>query len=165
MLVLDALQFATAKHSGQFRKVSNEPYITHPLRVSYLLASFKGSSKHMDELLAAALLHDTLEDTDTSFEELASKFGELVATMVFELTSDETEIAVIGKKEYLKKKMVGMSSYSLTIKLVDRLANIMDNPTQKTIDDTKEILKHLTNKRILTPTQYAIINAMNNILY
>lgn len=159
MKVLKAIEFATKKHNGQFRKVSNEPYITHPLKVSYLLPSFK-KSKNMDDLLCAALLHDTLEDTETSFDEISFSFGPLVASLVYELTSDTVQIEKLGKKEYLTKKMLNMSSYGLTIKLVDRLANIMDNPTEKTKIDTKEILNILLEQRNLNKTQFKIVQTI-----
>lgn len=157
MLVLKAINFATKKHIGQVRKVSQEPYITHPLKVSYLLASFKQQSKNMDELLCAALLHDTLEDTNTTFEEISTEFSPLVASIVEELTSDTDDITKVGKKQYLMKKMQGMSSYALTIKLVDRLANLMDNPTEKTKQDTREIIDYLITNRDMSKTQMKII--------
>lgn len=156
MKVLQAIEFAKQKHNGQTRKFSGDPYFTHPLKVSYLLASFK-TSKHMDELLCAALLHDTIEDTETSFKEIEEVFGELVASLVFELTSNENEIKKVGKKQYLMKKMLGMSSYALTLKLVDRLANLMDNPTEKTKQDTKEIMDYIVANRELSKTQFKII--------
>lgn len=163
MLVLKALQYAMKKHEGQVRKVSNEPYISHPLKVSYLLATFK-KSKKIDELLCAALLHDTIEDTDATFNEIASEFTPLVASLVFELTSDEDQIKAIGKKEYLKKKMVAMSSYGLTLKLVDRLANLMDHPSDKQKSDTVEILIHLKQNRKLNETQKRIIDEIFIVL-
>ena len=81
-LIFKAIQFATKKHKGQFRKVSNSEYISHPVAVSYLVASFK-KSKNLDELICACLLHDTLEDTDTDFVELAKEFTPLIASLVF----------------------------------------------------------------------------------
>lgn len=163
MLAIKALLFAQKKHEGQFRKVSKEPYIYHPIKVCYLLALFK-KSKNLDELLAVANLHDTLEDTDTTFEELTKEFTPLVASLVFELTSDENEIKKIGKKEYLKKKLIGLSSYGLTLKLVDRLANMMDNPTDQSKIDTKEILDHLIANRKCNNTQLRIISEIRKYI-
>lgn len=163
MLVLKALKYAMTKHEGQVRKVSKEPYISHPLKVSYLLASFK-KSKKLDELLCAALLHDVIEDTETTFKDIAEEFTPLIASLVFELTSDEEEIKKIGKKEYLKKKLSNMSSYGLTIKLVDRLANMMDNPTDQSKKDTKEILEHIKSHRKVNPTQLKIIEEIFKII-
>lgn len=163
MLILKALNYAMEKHSGQFRKVSKEPYISHPIKVSYLLASFK-QSKKIDELLCVALLHDTLEDTNATFEEIASLFTPLIASLVFELTQDEEEIKKIGKLSYLKKKMVAMSSYGLTLKLVDRLANMMDHPSDQSKLDTREILNHLLSHRKCNNTQKRIIEEIFKII-
>lgn len=163
MLVLKALNYAMEKHKGQVRKISQEPYISHPLKVSYLLASFK-QSKKLDELLCVALLHDTLEDTNATFDEIASLFTPLVASLVFELTSDEDQIKKIGKMAYLKKKMVGMSSYALTLKLVDRLANMTDHPSDKAKSDTREILTYLVENRKCNNTQNKIIEEILKIV-
>ena len=151
-MVLDALLFANEKHEGQSRKGTGLPYITHPLAVSYLVAKFK-KSKHLTEIVVACILHDILEDTATTFAELAERFTPLVASLVLELTSDKLEIASIGKLEYLKKKMEGMSSYALVIKLADRLHNISDHPTEKTVRDTVELVQHIAKKRKLTLPQ------------
>lgn len=119
-----AITFATKKHEGQFRKVSLQPYITHPLAVSYIVASFK-KSKKLDELIAAAILHDTLEDINTTFDELTKEFSPLISSLVLELTSDKNEIKNLGKTQYLKKKLLGISSYGLTLKLCDRLRELL----------------------------------------
>lgn len=158
-LVLKALDFARAKHAGQVRKVTNQPYISHPIAVSYIVASFK-HSKHHEELLAASFLHDTLEDTDTSFVELGVEFGELVASIVFELTDDEKAIQELGKLEYHKTKLVAMSSHALVIKLADRLHNIMDHPTVKMVRDTLELMAHLKKNRRLTQTHKRLVLAI-----
>jgi (p)ppGpp synthase/HD superfamily hydrolase len=162
-LVLKAIEFASKKHKGQVRKVSNSPYITHPLAVSYIVSSFKRST-HLDEILAACLLHDTLEDTNTTFIELAKEFTPLVASLVYELTSDEAQIKKMGKKNYLTVKMYGMSSYALVIKLADRLHNISDSPTLKMVNDTREMLVGLEQRRKLSKTHKAIIKEIRNVI-
>ena len=82
------------------------------------------------------------EDTFCSYIEIEREFGPLVASIVMELTSDEESIEKMGKNEYLKNKMVNMSKYALTLKLVDRLANILDTPKQKYIQDTLVLLTY-----------------------
>ncbi len=82
------------------------------------------------------------EDTFCSYIEIEREFGPLVASIVMELISNEESIEKIGKNEYLKNKMVNMSKYSLTLKLVDRLANILDTPKQKYIQDTLVLLTY-----------------------
>ena len=157
MLILKALEFAKEKHKNQIRKVSKAEYVTHPIAVSYLLASYK-KSKNMEYLLCAALLHDTLEDTDTTIEEIKDIFGEFVSNLVVELTSDPNEIKNIGKNEYLKNKLLKISSYALTIKLVDRLSNILDNPTDKYKSDTIDLVLFLEKNRRLNRTQKVILS-------
>lgn len=163
MLVIKAIQFASAKHDGQKRKGSGLPYVTHPIIVAYLLAKFK-QSKRLEELMAAAILHDTLEDTDTNFVELATEFTPFVAGLVLELTSDEKEIKKIGKNEYMKIHLCGMSSYALTLKLVDRLSNIMDEPTTKYLSDTMELMGHIESKRKLSDTQIRLVDEIRKVI-
>ena len=155
-MVLDALLFATEQHDGQVRRGTALPYITHPVAVSYIVAQFK-RSRHLPDLVTAAILHDVLEDTETSFADLATRFTPLVASLVQELTSDAAEIARVGKREYLKSKMVGISSYALVIKLADRLHNISDRPTPKMVADTLEILAHVQTTRRLTAAQQRLV--------
>ncbi len=162
-MILKAIKFATKKHKGQKRKVSGEDYITHPILVSYLLPKYK-KSKKMEELIVACILHDVIEDTKTSYNEILKNFGPLVTNLVMELTSDKEEIKKIGKNEYLKKKLIGISSYALTIKLVDRLANISDYPTEKYKQDTKDLLDFLVKNRKINQTQHKIvIDILNKI--
>jgi (p)ppGpp synthase/HD superfamily hydrolase len=162
-LLLKAMLFANKKHKGQYRKFDNSPYITHPMAVSYIVSSFK-KSKHLEEILCACWLHDTLEDCDVTFIELARMFTPLVASLVFELTSDNAEIKRLGKHVYLMVKMVGISSYALIIKLADRLHNVSDHPTEKTLTETRAILDYLEKNRKLSKTHKAIIKEIRIIL-
>lgn len=161
--MIKAIQFAVIKHHGQLRKVSKKPYVTHPIEVGQLVSQYK-VSKNIEPIIDAAILHDVLEDTDSTFIELATEFSPLVASLVLELTSDPKQLAAIGKNEYLKKKMLGMSSYALLIKLCDRLSNIKDNPTVKSVEETKEILEYLKNHRKLSTTHLKIISDIELIL-
>jgi guanosine-3',5'-bis(diphosphate) 3'-pyrophosphohydrolase len=80
-LVLKAAQFAAQKHRDQHRKdVRSTPYINHPRELAHVLSSEGGVTDPV--VLAAALLHDTIEDTETSYEELRGTFGTLVADTV-----------------------------------------------------------------------------------
>jgi guanosine-3',5'-bis(diphosphate) 3'-pyrophosphohydrolase len=154
-MLLRAIRFADRKHKGQKRKVSGDEYFTHPLMVSYLLAKYK-RSKNLEMLLAASVLHDTVEDTKTSYTEILREFGAGVMSLVQELTSDKEAIQKVGKNEYLKKKMIGISSYALVIKLIDRLSNVTDSPTDKYVADTIDLLKYLKKNRKLSKTHKAI---------
>ena len=137
-----AIAFAMKKHEGQIRKGSGLPYITHPISVFALVKKFK-ESKNWEDLCCAALLHDTLEDTDTTFEELVREFGVLVATIVFECTNDEKEIKRIGKEAYMKKKVTGISSYALFLKLCDQFDNLSDRPSRKLYVRITELILHI----------------------
>lgn len=125
-----AWDFAKEKHEGQVRKFSNKPYFdAHVQKVNGILRKYTTDP----ELLAASLLHDLLEDCyDDKYvghQVIKSLFGERVADIVFELTSDKNEIdnEYFGSKsDYLIDKMLNMSDDALTIKLCDRLQNISD---------------------------------------
>jgi (p)ppGpp synthase/HD superfamily hydrolase len=119
MLIYEAIKFADRRHKGQKRKATGLPYITHPIAVSYLLAQYK-VSKRLEELVAACILHDVLEDTKTTHAQLARKFGALVASLVYELTNDPVQVAKVGKAAYQRAKMAGMSNYGLLCKLAGR---------------------------------------------
>ena len=162
----DVLEFATKKHKGQKRDDGQE-YIVHPIRVANIVNEYKGKySSNKKILLAAALLHDTLEDTYTSYKELAEKFGKYVASLVLELTTADYACNYKGKAVYLSEKMEHMTSYALTIKLADRLDNISDlhgcseAKKQKTIKDTIYILDYLEKRRELTKSQIMLIDAI-----
>jgi hypothetical protein len=101
-----------------------------------------------------------LEDTATTFAELTEVFSPLVASLVFELTNDQEAIKVMGKLDYHKKKLSGISNYGLVIKLADRLHNVSDNPSDKMLTDTIELLLHVKKVRRLTGSQSKIVKAI-----
>lgn len=164
------LQFATQAHAGQTRS-SGEPYISHPISVAQTVEKHK-KSKNLDALIAAAYLHDTIEDTDTTHEDLEKMFGGLVASLVQELTSDKEQISRVGKTEYLSKKMAhDMSSYALVIKLADRLDNVQDITTAKTPawrakyrEETERILDYIEKNRVLSGTHKRLVGLIRNKL-
>lgn len=82
-----ALCFAIEKHSGQTRKFSDAPYILHPMEA----AAIVGTMTDDRTVLAAAVLHDTVEDTDTTLEEIEEKFGRRVALLVMTETEEKRE--------------------------------------------------------------------------
>ena len=123
MSLAHAATFSAKKHEKQFRKSSGSPYITHPRGVYKLLKDLRIKDV---EILVSAYLHDTLEDTNTSYNEIKKEFSKNVADTVKDLTSDTRKIEIIGKPQYLLKKMLSMPDNSLTIKLADRLQNLDD---------------------------------------
>jgi (p)ppGpp synthase/HD superfamily hydrolase len=116
-----AKEFATSKHEGQFRKFSKDKYINHPAAVAKTVEDVGGTP----EMIAAAWLHDVVEDCDVAITEIESEFGPKVAKLVGEVTNPP-DIKKIGKSKYIADKMNTMSSEALTIKLSDRLNNVSD---------------------------------------
>ena len=163
---LKALRFATAAHKGQTRK-SGDPYISHPKEVARFVKQFK-KSNNLSALIQAAYLHDTIEDTDTTHEDLVKQFGGLVADMVKELTSDKEAIQALGKGEYIAGKMAKMSSWALVVKLADRLANVQDidsRPSEfqrRYAAQTKQAIDRLRSDRYLSATHNKIISAIED---
>jgi (p)ppGpp synthase/HD superfamily hydrolase len=170
LYMMPAQDFATTKHGTQTRR-DGSPYITHPARVAQHVQRVKGHSKNYSDIEAAAWLHDTVEDTDTTFDEIERHYGSSVATMVKELTSDKAEIAKVGKTAYLQQKLKGMSNYALIIKLADRLDNVSDLMTANNPEwaikyaiQTQDILEYLIKNRDLTTPQLRLIGEINEMI-
>lgn len=117
-----ALVFAREKHNGAKRKFNGEEYINHPMRVCNIVREFTEN----EQLLCVALLHDTLEDTNTTGEELEKSFGLQIASMVLYLTNNKEILKKTGKADYLCMKMNSIHPDVLLIKLADRLDNVSD---------------------------------------
>jgi (p)ppGpp synthase/HD superfamily hydrolase len=157
-LTKQALAFAIERHAGQIRKVSGLPYIVHPMEVYAITRKYKESA-NIDALGAIALLHDILEDTPTTHEELLNRFGPLVADTVRELTNDEVAITALGKEKYIDEKLLELSSYALVVKLADMLANVGENPTEKTVQRIEHHCVFLLfSDRRLSETHRALIS-------
>ncbi|MFW6173559.1 MAG: HD domain-containing protein [Elusimicrobiota bacterium] len=121
-LIKAAEKFATKKHHGQTRKFTGKPYIIHPQQVSELVSNYGGSL----DMIAAAWLHDVMEDCGVKFEKIKEKFGDKVAKLVKELTIPPYADKSGKKSDYIAKEMEIMSSDGLTIKLCDRLSNVLN---------------------------------------
>lgn len=120
-IVLRAYRVAERAHQGQTRK-SGDPYITHPVAVATILAEIG----MMPVTLAAALLHDTVEDTDYSLDQCREEFGDEIALMVDGVTKlDKIAYGAAAQSETVRKMIVAMSRdiRVLVIKLADRLHN------------------------------------------
>jgi guanosine-3',5'-bis(diphosphate) 3'-pyrophosphohydrolase len=119
-----ALGFASRKHSQQRRKDADaSPYINHPIALVSILALEAGINDR--DTLCAALLHDTIEDTDTSVEELVETFGAEVAALVQEVTDDK-RLPKEERKQLQIEHAIHLSSKARLVKLADKIANLRD---------------------------------------
>ncbi len=122
--LLRAAAFAAGKHNGQKRKgKEGEPYINHPIAVANLLASIGGISNI--EILNAALLHDTIEDTATTKEELIENFGVRTAEIVCEVTDDKSLPKLVRKQRQIDHAP-HLSDEAKLVKLADKINNVTD---------------------------------------
>ena len=123
-LVLRAARFAAWKHRDQRRKGRGAlPYINHPLDLAHVLW-FEGDVTD-PVTLAAALLHDTLEDTQTTYQELQGEFGERVASIVMEVTDEPTVNWRARKKLQISRARLA-SLEAKRVKLADKICNLRD---------------------------------------
>ena len=120
-------RFAKQKHdaTGAIRKHSGDPYWVHPEGVAKIAAAYGGT----DIEIQAAMAHDTLEDTNCSYEELEEMFGDEVASIVREVTNDTEEVDRLGKEQYINLELINLSHPALFVKLCDMYYNQMDFPT------------------------------------
>ncbi|MBR0949391.1 HD domain-containing protein [Bradyrhizobium canariense] len=136
-LISKAAHLAARRHNGMARKGrGNEPYINHLAEVANLLAAATDGADA--ELVAAGWLHDAIEDTDTTREELAQKFSERVASLVVECTDDMS----LPKAERRRRQVIDApkkSAGARLIKIADKISNIgagiHSGPTAEERDD------------------------------
>jgi guanosine-3',5'-bis(diphosphate) 3'-pyrophosphohydrolase len=124
--ILEAATVAVSRHHGQLRKGVDAPYALHPLRVASLVAGADPPpGANLSTCLVAALLHDTLEDTDWSAGGVEAAFGGEVASLVSELTQDRT-LPKAERRERMIAHCASMSPGARFIKLADRLDNMRE---------------------------------------
>lgn len=122
--LLEAASFAARKHRDQRRRDAEaSPYINHPLAVARVLAAEGGVTD--EELLVAALLHDTVEDTQTTCEELEREFGPVVAGLVVEVTDDK-DLPKTVRKELQVRHAPRASDVAKQLKIADKICNVRD---------------------------------------
>jgi len=120
--LLDALNFAAQKHKNQTRKDGKIPYINHPIQVANILAQ---NGETDISLLSAALLHDTIEDTNTSEKEILENFGQEVLQIVLDCTDDK----YLSSQERKAKQISSASSKcraAKVLKIADKICNVTD---------------------------------------
>ena len=152
-LIRNAYEYAKKKHFSQ-KRITGDEYITHPLNVAWILTDVKADGK----AISAALLHDTIEDSDSTFEEISNLFGTDVANIVDGVTkinrlnfsSDSEQMAANQRKI-----LVGLSSdvRVLIVKLADRLHNMR---TLYVLSEAKQKRKAKETLEILTPVAHRL---------
>lgn len=120
-LVKDALETARRAHAGQLRKgTDGRPFIEHPLAVAERLVE----QRYGDDVLAAALLHDVVEKSETSLEEVRSQFGDRVGDLVEVMTEDESIPVYEERKEEHRQRAAAADPAALAIFAADKLTNV-----------------------------------------
>lgn len=123
-LFIRALAFAAHKHRDQRRKDAGaSPYINHPIALADVLANEGGVTDPV--VLCAAVLHDTIEDTETTAEELTTLFGAAVTAVVLEVTDDKTLDKGLRKRLQIEHAPY-LSAEAKLVKLADKICNLRD---------------------------------------
>ena len=137
-----AFEFAEAAHREQTRESDAAPFILHPLEVAVLLAN----REFDDEVVAAALLHDAIEDTPTTADDLRSEFGDRISELVSSLSDDESIADYADRKAALRDQVASAGPDALAIFAADKVAKarevratVVRNP-EKPLDEAK--LRH-----------------------
>ncbi len=168
-LIERAFVAADLAHTGQLRK-SGDPYITHPLAVAKILADLGIGSV----TIAAALLHDTVEDTDYNLEMLRADFGDEVAMLVDGVTKlDKVKFGDHAQAETVRKMVVAMSKdiRVLVIKLCDRLHNartwgfVPVETARRKAQETLEIYAPLANRLGINTLKWELEDISFSVLY
>lgn len=142
-----ALEFARKAHEGQRRKYSQEAYIEHPLRVAELVRSVV----HTPEMICAAYLHDVVEDTPVSLQDIERKFGRKIRDLVEELT-DEYEnknYPHLNRRQRKQKEVQRQAEISPEAKTI-KLADVIDNTRDILKNDPGFARKYISEMQSLT---------------
>ena len=116
----NAIAYAVEKHRNGLRKGTKMPYIVHPLEVMHNLM-LMGADKN---LMAAGVLHDTVEDTDATLEEIAAKFGDDVAALVSSHTEKDKSLSWKTRKEIALEHLKHANKREQMLVLADKLSNM-----------------------------------------
>lgn len=123
-LLMKALEFAAFKHKDQCRKDANaSPYINHPISLANILCN-EGHISDVD-VICGALLHDTIEDTDATANEMETEFGKKIRDMVMEVTDDKS-LPKLERKRLQIEHAPHISNEAKLVKLADKISNLRD---------------------------------------
>jgi (p)ppGpp synthase/HD superfamily hydrolase len=165
----DLLDVAVLKafkyHHNQQRKFCDEPYVYHCLRVGSLVGDYTND----EDLVIAGVLHDIVEDTEATLDDVRRWFGNDVANLVDELTNDLKQLRLMGKRNYMFEKFSNLSDGALIVKSLDRLDNLtgLINSTapfkfiQRYVRETDYVLENLD--RELLPVHKTLLHNLGFI--
>ncbi len=134
-----ALSFASVKHASQKRKADGTPYINHLIEVASILSS-EGGIVDLD-ILSAAILHDVLEDTNTTKKQLQHEFGSHITNIVVEL-SDDKNLERKERKAMALQKILNASAEARLIKIADIISNLIHLPGDWSFEKTQEYINY-----------------------
>jgi (p)ppGpp synthase/HD superfamily hydrolase len=117
-LTRDALAFADARHAGQTRDLDGLPFVTHPVEVACLLHE----AGYRDEVVAAGVLHDVLEDTDADHAELEARFGRRVADLVDAVSDDPSIEDRAERKAALRRQVAAAGECAAAVFAADKVS-------------------------------------------
>lgn len=151
--VAQAKRFATRKHgeTGAVRKATGQPYIVHPEGVAALVKENGGD----DEQIQAAWLHDTIEDTGATYDDIVEKFGKRVADIVSEVTN-KPHLKKSEKEAYMTNKLKNLSHDALLVKLCDMRYNRFDHAPASQAERIERNIKDLMSSRELTDAEWKL---------
>ncbi len=143
--IKEAIDFAKAAHAGQVRKYTGEEYYTHPLEVARIVHTHVVD--HTQEMIVAAVLHDTVEDTDTTIEDIRIAFGDTVAEYVFFLS----DVSVPSDGNRAVRKLLDRSHIAKAPAAVKsiKLADLIDNTKSITAHDPRFAKVYMAEKVLL----------------
>jgi guanosine-3',5'-bis(diphosphate) 3'-pyrophosphohydrolase len=154
-LIVRALEFAANKHRDQRRKDAQaSPYINHPIALANVLVH--EGQVNDPTVLSAALLHDTVEDTQTTAAELREVFGEKIASIVLEVTDDKNLIKAERKRLQIEHA-AHISREAKLVKLADKICNVRD------VADHPPAKWDLTRRREYFEWAKAVVDQMRGI--
>jgi len=120
--IFSAIEFAAKAHSGQFRKGTNIPYIIHPIRVAKILIE----SRCPEDVVVAGILHDTLEDTSVTVDDLREHFGDSVASIVASVSEPNKSDAWESRKKFVIEALKNAPTEVLLVACADHFDNIVE---------------------------------------
>jgi (p)ppGpp synthase/HD superfamily hydrolase len=137
-----ALAFASERHAGQYREVDRAPFIAHPIEVAGLLRR----DGHADHVVAAGLLHDLLEKTATTGDELDRRFGQRIARLVTTVSEDPSIGSYDERKRELRERVARAGIDALAVYAADKIAKVREQtigaPSRRQDADTGAKLAH-----------------------